>query len=414
VSNLAVDAFFAGPRPLHSHRFRRVLRRVEHRVGDDPGVQRLSLASTGHLYKREGTTDRQQASSSTEERSLRVLKDQLVVNPMWLTGGSIAVSGVQGAVSPDYRVFESDSTLLVPRYLHHLLRSRPYRDQYDLFVRANTTFDRRIQQDDLDQLPLFLPDLDQQRRIADFLDDRVARIDQIIAAQRKQIDNLLEWIASAVNGLLTPQQGVGQWLRVKDVSSKVGSGKTPRGGADAYLDEGVAFLRSQNVHNDGLRLDDVAFISTEIDEEMSSTRVREGDVLLNITGGSLGRCCVADGRALPANVSQHVCIIRPTAINPSHLALLIRSKVVQDQIRLAQVGGNREGLNFEQVRELRFWHPEDATVWSRCRYWEKQGTEGVAMIGHAVSLLQSYKQALITAAVTGELDVTTAGSGIPG
>jgi type I restriction enzyme S subunit len=156
-------------------------------------VQRLSLASTGHLYKREGTTDRQQASSSTEERSLRVLKDQLVVNPMWLTGGSIAVSGVQGAVSPDYRVFESDSTLLVPRYLHHLLRSRPYRDQYDLFVRANTTFDRRIQQDDLDQLPLFLPDLDQQRRIADFLDDRVARIDQIITArneQRRQLGEL--------------------------------------------------------------------------------------------------------------------------------------------------------------------------------------------------------------------------------
>jgi type I restriction enzyme S subunit len=326
--------------------------------------------------------------------------------------GGLERSDLTGKVSSAYTVIEPLASV-ESTYFRWVLKSRPFIEELSSGL-EQLRDGQSIKFGDFTANSLPMPPREEQRRIADFLDDRVARIDQIIAAQRKQIDNLLEWIASAVNGLLTPQQGVGQWLRVKDVSSKVGSGKTPRGGADAYLDEGVAFLRSQNVHNDGLRLDDVAFISTEIDEEMSSTRVREGDVLLNITGGSLGRCCVADGRALPANVSQHVCIIRPTAINPSHLALLIRSKVVQDQIRLAQVGGNREGLNFEQARELRFWHPEDATVWSRCRYWEKQGTEGVAMIGHAVSLLQSYKQALITAAVTGELDVTTAGSGIPG
>ena len=298
------------------------------------------------------------------------------------------------------------------RFLSYALRTKVIQDQITAEAVSST-----IQNFNADRYAnLVLPDVasEEQRRIAEFLDDRGARIDQIIAAQRKQIDNLLEWIASAVDGLLAPQQGAGRWLRVKDVSSKVGSGKTPRGGADAYVDEGVAFLRSQNVHNDGLRLNDVAFISAEIDEEMSSTRVREGDVLLNITGGSLGRCCAVDGLALPANVSQHVCIIRPTAINPSHLALLLRSKVVQDQIRLGQVGGNRDGLNFGQVRELRFWHPADAMVWSRCGYWETQGTEGVAMIGRAVSLLQSYREALITAAVMGELDVTTAGSGIPG
>jgi type I restriction enzyme S subunit len=322
--------------------------------------------------------------------------------------GGLERSDLTGKVSSAYTVIEPLASV-ESTYFRWVLKSRPFIEELSSGL-EQLRDGQSIKFGDFTANSLPMPPREEQRRIADFLDDRVARIDQIIAAQRKQIDNLLEWIASAVNGLLTPQQGVGQWLRVKDVSSKVGSGKTPRGGADAYLDEGVAFLRSQNVHNDGLRLDDVAFISTEIDEEMSSTRVREGDVLLNITGGSLGRCCVADGRALPANVSQHVCIIRPTAINPSHLALLIRSKVVQDQIRLAQVGGNREGLNFEQARELRFWHPEDATVWSRCRYWEKQGTEGVAMIGHAVSLLQSYKQALITAAVTGELDVTTAGS----
>jgi type I restriction enzyme S subunit len=107
-------------------------------------------------------------------------------------------------------------------------------------------------------------------------------------------------------------------------------------------------------------------------------------------------------------------IIRPTRIDPSNLALLLRSKVVQDQVRLAQVGGNREGLNFEQVRELRFWHPEDPRVWSLCRSREEQGLKGAAIIRSSVSVLQTYKQSLITAAVTGEIDVTTAGCGIPG
>jgi type I restriction enzyme, S subunit len=273
---------------------------------------------------------------------------------------------------------------------------------------------QHIGSDGLKDLKIHVPDLHEQRRIADFLDDRVARIDQIIVARLGQVDLFSEWISSSVNGLLAPDGVPGRWLRIKDVASKVGSGKTPRGGADAYVEEGVAFLRSQNVHNDGLRLDDVAFISEDLDEEMSGTRVRGGDVLLNITGGSLGRCCVADETALPANVSQHVCIIRPTRIDPSNLALLLRSKVVQDQVRLAQVGGNREGLNFEQVRELRFWHPEDPRVWSLCRSREEQGLKGAAIIRSSVSVLQTYKQSLITAAVTGEIDVTTAGCGIPG
>lgn len=274
------------------------------------------------------------------------------------------------------------------RFLSYALRTKVIQDQITAEAVSST-----IQNFNADRYAnLVLPDMasEEQRRIAEFLDDRGARIDQIIAAQRKQIDNLLEWIASAVDGLLAPQQGAGRWLRVKDVSSKVGSGKTPRAERTRTL---MKELRSF-----GVRM----FTTTVCGSMMWPSSARkstkrcpahgsgEGDVLLNITGGSLGRCCAVDGLALPANVSQHVCIIRPTAINPSHLALLLRSKVVQDQIRLGQVGGNRDGLNFGQVRELRFWHPADAMVWSRCGYWETQGTEGVAMIGRAVSLSCSH------------------------
>ena len=97
---------------------------------------------------------------------------------------------------------------------------------------------------------------------------------------------------------------------LKMLTTKIGSGKTPAGGAEVYSDTGIVFLRSQNIYDTGLQLNDVSYISQEIDEEMKNTRVQYDDVLLNITGGSIGRCCVYNLKGVSANVNQHVCIIR--------------------------------------------------------------------------------------------------------
>lgn len=98
--------------------------------------------------------------------------------------------------------------------------------------------------------------------------------------------------------------------RIKDHVDKIGSGVTPTGGAAAYLDAGIPLLRSQNIHFDGLRLDDVAYIATETHYEMRGSKVHPGDVLLNITGASIGRCTFVPENFGEANVNQHVCIIR--------------------------------------------------------------------------------------------------------
>ncbi|MFG2216882.1 restriction endonuclease subunit S [Streptomyces sp. NPDC048685] len=143
-------------------------------------------------------------------------------------------------------------------------------------------------------------------------------------------------------------------VRIKSVATKIGSGKTPTGGAASYVEDGVIFLRSQNIHFGGLRLENVAHISHETDRGMSGSRVRVGDVLLNITGASLGRVALAPHGLGDANVNQHVCIIRPMSnVYPGYLAYALESRTGQDQIFALQVGGNREGLNFEQVGNLR-------------------------------------------------------------
>ncbi|MEH0515553.1 MULTISPECIES: restriction endonuclease subunit S [unclassified Streptomyces] len=141
--------------------------------------------------------------------------------------------------------------------------------------------------------------------------------------------------------------------RVKSVASKIGSGKTPTGGSETYAKEGIIFLRSQNIHFDGLRLDDVAFLDQATHRDMRATRVQPDDVLLNITGASLGRVARTPLSFGEANVNQHVCIIRPTEeVNSRYLAYALASRPGQEQIRELQAGGNREGLNFDQVGNL--------------------------------------------------------------
>lgn len=143
-------------------------------------------------------------------------------------------------------------------------------------------------------------------------------------------------------------------IRLKYLVTKIGSGKTPRGGSEVYVHEGVMLLRSQNVHFDGLRLDDVVFIEESVDEEMASTRVEPQDVLLNITGASIGRCTIAPNDLAAANVNQHVCILRPALdrVTPQFLNLALQSAELQTAIFSGENGSSREGLNFGQIGEL--------------------------------------------------------------
>jgi type I restriction enzyme S subunit len=139
-----------------------------------------------------------------------------------------------------------------------------------------------------------------------------------------------------------------------DIVTKVGSGITPTGGEKVYKKEGRPFLRSQNVGWGHLLLDDIAFINEETHGSFLATEIKLNDVLLNITGASIGRSAVADDRLPGGNVNQHVCIIRTNAsrLSPYYLNFFLLSESGQKQIESFQAGGNRQGLNFEQIRSF--------------------------------------------------------------
>ena len=142
--------------------------------------------------------------------------------------------------------------------------------------------------------------------------------------------------------------------RLGDLTTHVGSGITPSGGERVYVAEGIPFLRSQNVGWGVLELADLTFITDELHASFAGSEIEESDVLLNITGASIGRSAVADITVARGNVNQHVCEIRtdPKRLDPHFLNSYLLSAAGQRQIDSYQAGGNRQGLNYGQIRSF--------------------------------------------------------------
>lgn len=216
---------------------------------------------------------------------------------------------------------------------------------------------------DIQSFKIPLPPKPERLKIAEIL----STVDEKIEVIGEQIEQTQELKKGLMQQLLT--KGVGHtqfkdspigeipesWEVVKlgDHVSKVGSGVTPKGGSEAYVDEGVLFIRSQNVLKGKLKLEDVAYITPEQHNKMSNSQLHAGDVLLNITGASIGRSCIVPNNVTEGNVNQHVCIIRhKNSLNNHYLCQLLNSYYGQTQINRFQAGGNREGLNFQQIRSF--------------------------------------------------------------
>ena len=152
----------------------------------------------------------------------------------------------------------------------------------------------------------------------------------------------------------------GEWkiVKVGTITTKVGSGVTPRGGETVYCSQGHPFVRSQNVGWGRLLLNDIAYIDEETHKKQLNTVLELNDVLLNITGASIGRCAVVNEMIVNGNVNQHVCIIRSNeAVDSEFLCNYLLSNYGQKQIDSFQAGGNRQGLNFEQIKSIRISIP---------------------------------------------------------
>lgn len=207
------------------------------------------------------------------------------------------------------------------------------------------------------------------------------------------------------------KQSVWPLDRIKDHAFKIGSGITPTGGATSYVDSGIPLLRSQNIHFDGLRLDDVAYIDQNTHDGMSGTKLRPGDVLLNITGASIGRCTFVPEKFGEGNVNQHVCIIRPSGkLNHKYLNYCLAAPWGQDQILSSFTGASRQGLGQRDLGEIRVPLPPLEDQENIAAYLDGNCGSIDSAIGikrGQLELLSAIRQALISTATTRGLSHTT-------
>ena len=288
----------------------------------------------------------------------------------------------------------------------------------------------------LKYLWLSLPPLSEQRAIVRYLDYVDRRVRRYVASKRKLIALLEEEKQAVVNRAVTrgldpnvrlKPSGV-EWLRdmpghwevrrLGYLATKFGSGITPRGGATVYQENGVPLLRSQNIHFDGFRLRDVARIPPSLHEELSGTHVKPGDVLLNITGASIGRTCSVPDDFNEGNVNQHVCIIRPNRalLLPKLLAAYLSTPAMQREIQAEQSGASRQGLTLQSIRNFRVIVPPPREQHTIVEYLDKATADLATTIARAkrqVELVEEYRTRLIADVVTGKLDVREAAEQLP-
>jgi type I restriction enzyme S subunit len=189
----------------------------------------------------------------------------------------------------------------------------------------------------------------------------------------------------------------GDWVRIelKELSEKVNSGKTPLGGEAVYSSDGILFIRSQNVNNDRLELVNKTYIPSEINEGMKNSIVKSNDILLNITGASLGRSCVVPANFTIGNVNQHVCIIRlKNVANPRFIQPQFSSKKGQDLFQSLQVGGGREGLNFESIKKIKIALPS-IDEQTKIATFLTSVDEKLNLLKEKKALLEEYKKGMM-------------------
>ena len=281
-----------------------------------------------------------------------------------------------------------------------------------------------------------LPPLPEQAAIVRYLDHVDQRIQRYIDAKERLIALLEEEKQAVINRAVirgldpnAPLKPSGaEWLgdvpahwelrRLGHLATKFGSGITPRGGAAVYEEHGVPFLRSQNIHFDGLRVQNVARIPRSLHRELSGSHVKPGDVLLNITGASIGRACSVPNDFPEGNVNQHVCIIRPDEgrMLPSLLAAYLSIPMMQREIQFEQSGASREGLTLQSIRSFRILVPPFPEQVAIVEYLHRATADIDAAIDRTrrqIELLREYRTRLISDVVTGKLDVREAAANLP-
>lgn len=199
--------------------------------------------------------------------------------------------------------------------------------------------------DDLSLIQIPLPPKNIQEKI-------VKEIEAIDKQEQLTIDTI-EKAKEEINVVINKSSGVP--TRLSDITSKIGSGATPRGGEGVYKESGITLIRSQNIYDHGFVEKGLAFIDDKQAKKLDGVTVKSNDILFNITGASIARCCIVEDKYLPARVNQHVAIIRTTEkALPKYVQMILVSEQYKNELlEIGEGATSRQALNKQQLEDFK-------------------------------------------------------------
>ena len=301
--------------------------------------------------------------------------------------------GVQCALGQNLVLLRADGSRMYPPFLRWFVRSPNWWEQVGKFINVGAVFES-LRCADVPNFRMPLPSLSEQRAIASVL----GTLDDMIETNR-EINETLKAIARALfkswfvdfdpvraklegrppagmdaaTAALFPDHfqdsELGQipkgWevTELKDLTSKIGSGATPRGGSEVYVNAGPALIRSQNIYDHDFQWAGLARLTDKSATELRNVEVVHNDVLLNITGDSILRTCVVDPAVLPARVNQHVAIIRANkGIPPHYLHLYLVQSSMKSSLMGLSAGATRHAITKGHLESIDMVRPSSGVL----------------------------------------------------
>lgn len=336
----------------------------------------------------------------------------------------VGLAKLKGIITSAYLKLKAENDI-DSAFLYRLLHSY---DTTKVFYGMGGGLRQSMKFEDFRRLPLLLPSKEEQLNISTFLDHETARIDNLIEKQKQLIELLKEKrqavISHAVTKGLNPNvpmkdSGV-EWLgevpehwdvlRIKQLSLQISKGTTPSTIGGDFVDKGIRFLKAENIgKSKEVNFHPQFHITSFVDKQISRSRLQERDVLVIIAGATTGMASVLQKELLPANTNQAVSFIRLVNVDFAEWVYYwLGIEPTQRRIWMGAVQAAQPNLSMEDLGNIPILvPPRDETKWI-CLEIEKQSIKFKNLISKAesaIELMQERRTALISAAVTGKIDV---------
>ncbi len=332
---------------------------------------------------------------------------QLLITCRGATCGSVNISEPKSWITGNAMVVRPKNASIEMRFLEYL-----FRGGIDISKAITGAAQPQITRTNLAPLKISYPTLvEEQQRIVGILDEAFDGIATAKANAEQNLQNARALFESHLQSVFTQRGGGWVEKKLKMLTTKIGSGATPLGGEEAYKTEGISLIRSLNVHDLGFRYRKLAFIDNDQADRLSNVVVQKRDVLLNITGASVARCCVVPDDVLPARVNQHVSIIRPNAdkLDAEFLHYLLISKPYKARLlQTGEEGGStRQAITKAQIQEFTIEYPdnleEQRLIASRLDTLRAETQRLESIYQQKLAALDELKKSLLHQAFTGQL-----------